>query len=122
MNAFRKRKIATPVSSDIPSFEVVSFVPTVDATERGVVTHLERKIESPEELSERVKLPSSKDFSLQRILASGQFPQEVSCRGLIGSDELPDVAGAFSELKSLEKTPETSPTPESSITELSKSV
>lgn len=117
MNAFKRRKIPGSISADSPSFLVQSFVQVVDHSENVNVTHLEKVLETPEKLSERISLPTSKQFSLSQMLKSGVLPQEVNCNGLIQSDTVMDSAAAFERLKSMEKldsslTPSPEPTPQ----------
>lgn len=103
MNAFRKslanvREYAPVCAPDM----VDDFVASEVVDGNSVLQHVEHKVVSLSDVASRLVLPTADEYSLAAMLRSGQIPQEVNTRGLIASDDVPDVPALLGRLKSLE--------------------
>lgn len=110
MNAFRKSLSSvreyTPVSA--PDM-VDDFVTSEVVDGNSVLQHVEHKVTSLSDVVSRLVLPTADEYSLAAMLRSGQTPQEVNTRGLIASDDVPDVPALLGRLKSMESDSVSSP-------------
>ena len=115
MNAFRKNSGVQPYLPSGGSYSVSSYheVDFVSASGAHQVT-VEEKVLPVEDYSKTIVTPTSEQYSLANILATGQVPQTVNVSGMLPSDESPDVLGTFGALKDMEKSfdkPAPEPTP-----------
>lgn len=122
MNAFRKKSGVLPY---LPAggFYFVSSYNEVDSVsssgDRQV--SVEEKVMSVEDYSKTIVTPTSEQYSLANILATGQEPKTVNVSGMLPSDESPDVLDYFGALKDMEKSDD-KPAPESTPARESTSV
>lgn len=115
MNAFRKKSGVQPYLPAGGTYSVSSYheVDSVSSSGSHQVT-IEEKVLPVEDYSKTIVTPTSEQYSLANILATGQVPQSVNVSGMLLSDESPDVLGTFGALKDLEKSadkPASEPTP-----------
>lgn len=110
MNAFRKSLANVSEYTPVCAPDMVDdFVTSEVVDGNSVLQHVEHKVVPLSDVASRLVLPTVDEYSLAAMLRSGQTPQEVNTRGLIASDDVPDVPALLGRLKSMESDSVVSP-------------